>query len=71
MLDDHAETILSWLDSPPQTNEVARSAALIGAARFLSALSPLPLRLLELGASAGLNLNFDRYHLVRGKPAWC
>ncbi|WP_304613905.1 DUF2332 family protein, partial [Paracoccus sp. (in: a-proteobacteria)] len=35
VLDDHAETILSWLDSPPQTNEVARSAALIGAARFL------------------------------------
>ncbi|WP_410218468.1 DUF2332 domain-containing protein [Paracoccus sp. (in: a-proteobacteria)] len=59
----HQDSILPWLDSPPQTNEVARSAALIGAARFLSDLSPLPLRLLELGASAGLNLYFDHYHL--------
>ena len=63
VLDDHADAILSWLDSPPQTNEVARAAALIGAARLLATLNPLPLRLLELGASAGLNLNFDRYHL--------
>ncbi|CAM3496252.1 DUF2332 domain-containing protein [Paracoccus nototheniae] len=63
MLRDHADTIMGWLDSPPQTNEVARSAVLIGAARHLAGLSPLPLRLLELGASAGLNLNFDRYHL--------
>ncbi|MBM3605271.1 MAG: DUF2332 family protein [Alphaproteobacteria bacterium] len=62
----HEEMILAWLDSPPQTNEVGRSAVLIGAARLLSGLSPLPLRLLELGASAGLNLNFDRYHLGAG-----
>ncbi|WP_405405927.1 DUF2332 domain-containing protein [Paracoccus sp. Ld10] len=62
-LNDYVDFILSWLDSPPQTNEVARAAPLIGAARFLGALSPLPLRLLELGASAGMNLNFDRYHL--------
>ena len=64
VLDDHADAILSWLDSPPQTNEVARAAVLIGAARFLN--TPLPLRLLEMGASAGLNLNFDRYHLGAG-----
>lgn len=62
-LQRHEAKIIEWLDSPPQTNEVARSAALIGAGRFLAGLSFLPLRLLELGASAGLNLNFDRYHL--------
>ncbi|TJZ94161.1 DUF2332 domain-containing protein [Paracoccus gahaiensis] len=66
MLHVHRAAILGWLDSPPQTNEVARSAALIGAARFLRGLAPLPLRLRELGASAGLNLNFDLYHLLDG-----
>jgi hypothetical protein len=54
------------LDNPPQTNEVARSAVLIAAAHWLAARHPLPLRLSELGASAGLNLNFDHYALDAG-----
>lgn len=60
----HEDELLGWLDNPPQTNEVARSAAIIAAARFAQALAPLPIRALELGASAGLNLNFHRYHLA-------
>lgn len=63
---DHPAVILTWLDSPPQTNEVGRAAPLIAAARFLRAQVPLPMDLLELGASAGLNLNLDRYHLGTG-----
>lgn len=63
VLQRHADPILHWLKSPPQTNEVARSAPLIAAARFLGNLTRQPLHLRELGASAGLNLNFDRYHL--------
>ena len=63
VLQDHPDHILHWLTSPPQTNEVARSAPLIAAARFLAPLAPQPLHLRELGASAGLNLNFDKYHL--------
>lgn len=62
----HEARLLPWLDSPPQTNEVARSAVLIAAAHLLHARHPLPLRLSELGASAGLNLNFDRYALAIG-----
>ncbi|MBC9245880.1 DUF2332 family protein [Paracoccus sp. 11-3] len=49
-----------WLQSPPQTNEVARSAAIIAAARFIQQFTTLPMRALELGSSAGLNLNFHR-----------
>ncbi|MBK4215684.1 DUF2332 family protein [Paracoccus caeni] len=63
-LKDHEATVLRWMDSPPQTNEVARSAAILAAARYLHGLNPLPLRVLELGASAGLNLNFHRYELA-------
>ena len=59
---EHADFIDGWLDSPPQTNEVGRSAAIIAALRFLR--PALPLRVMELGASAGLNLNWHRYHLV-------
>ncbi len=62
----HADRVLEWLDHAPQTNEVGRSAVLIAAARFLAALCPQPIRALELGASAGLNLNFPRYRLAPG-----
>jgi hypothetical protein len=43
-----------------QTNEVGRSAVLLGGFLEVARLG-LPLRILEVGASAGLNLRFDRY----------
>jgi hypothetical protein len=51
---------------PPQTNEVARSAALIAVGHWLSDRFALPFVLSELGASAGLNLNWDHYALHLG-----
>jgi len=57
------EWVLHRLGTAPQTNEVARSAALIVAARWLAGKVGLPIMLSELGASAGLNLIFDRYAL--------
>ncbi len=60
-LQEHEAFVLDWLKSPPQTNEVGRSAAIIAAAHFLR--PALPLSVLELGASAGLNLNWHRYRL--------
>lgn len=49
------------LDQAPQTNEVGRSAALLGGLRHLVAAADLPVRLHEIGASAGLNLRADHF----------
>ena len=49
------------LDQPPQTNEVGRSAVLIGGLLFLIRQFDLPVRLFEIGTSAGLNLRAERY----------
>jgi hypothetical protein len=51
----------AWLDGPPQTNEVGRSAVLMAGLLAVAARFPFPVDLLELGASAGLNLLLDHY----------
>jgi len=60
----HQVFLSQWLNHAPQTNEVARSAALIPAAMWLSGFYAMPLTLSELGASAGLNLGLDRFALA-------
>jgi hypothetical protein len=82
-LDEHAAFLDRWLEHPPQTNEVARSSALMGGLLVLAARFGLPFAIYELGASAGLNLNLDRFRhdlggvvagdtasAVRLAPAW-
>lgn len=66
----HDAFIAAYLDRPPQTNEVARSALLLPALLDLQRRHGLPIRLLELGASAGLNQNLDRFHYDYGAWQW-
>ena len=61
--DRHWDFFHDWMQYAPQTNEVRRSAALIPAAHWIAARQPLPFMVSELGASAGLNLMFDRFAL--------
>lgn len=63
--------ILARLKSPPQTNEVRRSAALLPGFLTIAALfDNRPLVLSEIGASAGLNLQWDLYSYRLGNTSW-
>jgi len=66
----HDEFLTRFLDSAPQTNEVARSNALLGGALHIAAATGLPLAVHEIGSSAGLNLAFDRYTYELGAARW-
>lgn len=62
--------ILERLKSAPQTNEVRRSCALLPGFLTIAALTGKPLILSEVGASAGLNLQWDRYSYHLGDFSW-
>jgi hypothetical protein len=66
-LHDHEEEIRRRLADGVQTNEVGRSAVLIGGFAAVAERTGLPLRVLEVGASAGLNLRFDHYAYDTGR----
>jgi hypothetical protein len=55
---------------PIQTNEVQRCSVLVPGFLEVARRTGLPLRVLELGASAGLNLCWDRYAYALGDARW-
>ena len=60
------QRLTAWLDSAPQTNEVARSGALLGGLLHVAKATGMPVDLFEIGAAAGLNLMSDHYHYDLG-----
>ena len=67
---DRRDEIRRLAQNRCQTNEVGRSAALLGGFLEVARRSSLPLRILEVGASAGLNLRWDRYRYESAHGGW-
>ncbi len=65
----HDAFIARWMRDTPQTNEVGRAAAILAALMEVVRCAPLPVELIELGSSAGLNLNLARYRYDLGGVA--
>lgn len=69
-LSANSDIVRAYLGSPPQTNEIRRSIALLPGFLELAARFEKPMHLLELGASAGLNQNWDAYAYQTDSWRW-
>jgi len=66
---EHRDELIVSLTRGLQTNEVGRCAALLLGFLAVADETRLPLRVLEIGASAGLNLRWDHYRYEGGAHA--
>ena len=70
VLSEEAAFIDAFIDSAPQTNEVRRSGTILPAAQVVANRFGLPFRMMELGASGGLNLIWDRVRVETNQGAF-
>jgi hypothetical protein len=70
LLADPPSTVLDALRRDPQTNEVGRAAGLVAGLAMASRRTGKPLRLFEIGSSAGLILRLDRYWYEADGARW-
>jgi hypothetical protein len=66
----HADELVESTRRPVQTNEVGRAGALVGGFLEVARVTDKPLRVLELGASAGLNLRWDHFLYEARGATW-
>ncbi len=69
-MDEHLEDIAPRMKRQVQTNEVRRCCGLLGGFLQVARETGLPLRLREIGSSAGLILYWDRYRYELGPHRW-
>lgn len=69
-LEEHEAFILDRLTGPPQTNEVRRVGATLPMFLEVMRLTGLPLKISEVGASAGLNLHPDHFNITLGGKSY-
>jgi hypothetical protein len=67
LMEQFPQRFIDFMDHEPQTNEVRRSACLIGGFLTIAHETSLPLRCFEVGASAGLNQLWHRFHYRLGE----
>ena len=70
VVEQHLDQIAESIDRPVQTNEVGRAGALVGGFLEVARLFGLPLRTLEVGASAGLLMRWDHYRYEARGQTW-
>jgi hypothetical protein len=70
VVQEQAAVLRKLVHRPVQTNEVGRCAALLGGFVEVARRTGLPLRLLEVGAAAGLILRWDHYFYEAGHEGW-
>lgn len=66
----HDEALVQALEGPPQTNEIGRAAMILPGLLKITRDLGRPMALLEIGSSAGLNLNLDRFRYDYGSARW-